>query len=168
MIPKTVFKCKWFKISRKGKYFSIQYPTENSGVVVVAILDNTKMIWVKNFRQAINYDSWELPRGFIDSGESFAEAAIRELHEESSYLGRATEVRHIGVIAPDSGLINNRIPVCLVHLSSSDKTSSELDSEISEYSLIDLSEMDNWISTMGVLDGISLAALKLYQIQADK
>jgi 8-oxo-dGTP pyrophosphatase MutT (NUDIX family) len=34
------------------------------------------------------YDDWTLPKGKLDRGESFEEAAVREVHEETGIRGR--------------------------------------------------------------------------------
>ena len=44
------------------------------------------IIYNKNYEVAIvnqNHDSWSLPKGHVDPGESLMEAALREIHEET-------------------------------------------------------------------------------------
>ena len=42
-----------------------------------------------------NHDSWSLPKGHIDSGESSLEAALREIYEETG-IKKPTYIRSLG------------------------------------------------------------------------
>lgn len=68
------------------------------------------------------YDDWSLPKGKLDAGESHAEAAIREVHEETGYTaelgvalgqvgylhkGRHKRVLYWGMRALDGGFEPN-------------------------------------------------------------
>ena len=49
----------------------------------------------KQFRPPINKVVIEVPAGLVDEGESPEESAIRELREETGYIGIAAEVSPI-------------------------------------------------------------------------
>ena len=34
----------------------------------------------------VRYDDWSLPKGKLEAGESFEQAALREVHEETGYV----------------------------------------------------------------------------------
>ncbi|OQV08226.1 NUDIX domain-containing protein [Cladophialophora immunda] len=65
---------------------------EVDAVGVVAILDDPKsskgpsLLLQKQFRPAVDKVTIEVPSGLIDAGESPADAAIRELKEETGYI----------------------------------------------------------------------------------
>ncbi len=64
--------------------------TNTTGAVgVVALVPGTprKLLLIRQFRPPLNAYSIEFPAGLVDSGESPAEAALRELAEETGLLG---------------------------------------------------------------------------------
>jgi len=65
------------------------------GVGIVAILQKAsgpELLLQKQFRPPINKVVIEVPAGLVDEGESAEESAVRELREETGYVGVAAEV----------------------------------------------------------------------------
>jgi ADP-ribose pyrophosphatase len=69
------------------------------------------MLIVRQYRPAVERYTLELPSGLVDAGETPAEAARRELLEETGY--QAAEVELLGGMDPDTGRLGNRIWSCL-------------------------------------------------------
>ncbi|PXF47111.1 ADP-ribose pyrophosphatase [Gracilariopsis chorda] len=73
-------------------------------VVVLARLrladDVERVLLVKQFRPPLNAVSVELPAGLVDEGESLAEAALRELKEETGFQGRITRTHAAAALSP--------------------------------------------------------------------
>ena len=62
------------------------------GVGIVAILQKPlgpELLLQKQFRPPINKVVIEVPAGLVDEGESAEESAVRELREETGYVGIA-------------------------------------------------------------------------------
>lgn len=60
---------------------------EHPGAVVILPLLNDKVIFLKQFRYALNRWVYELPAGTLDKqGESLEKCALRELEEETGYI----------------------------------------------------------------------------------
>ena len=65
------------------------------GVGVIAILRNPKgpeILLQKQFRPPVGKVCIEIPAGLLDVGESGEECAVRELREETGYVGKAVKV----------------------------------------------------------------------------
>ena len=82
-------------------------------VVVIAVLDNGKMLLERQFRYPLKQVFLELPAGKIDRGEPILDTARRELREETGY--KAKSWRHLGVMHPCIGYSNERIELFLAH-----------------------------------------------------
>ncbi|KAI6764440.1 hypothetical protein HG530_008229 [Fusarium avenaceum] len=64
------------------------------GVGIVAILEKPsgpELILQKQYRPPIDKVTIEVPAGLIDAGETAEECAVRELREETGYVGKASE-----------------------------------------------------------------------------
>lgn len=82
-------------------------------VVILAALDNGKLILERQFRYPLRQVFLELPAGKIDAGEHPLDTARRELREETGY--KAKNWRHLGVMHPCIGYSNERIEIFLAH-----------------------------------------------------
>lgn len=161
-MKKELFKTPFFSLVQDEHYFNIEYSKPQAGTVIVPVVDEEYIVFVSNYRYPLKEHMWELPRGFIDAGEEAIEAAKRELKEETSFHVELSNLHSLGLIAPDSSLINNKLPVFKAVLKASDETKEELDKEISQYKLVKISELSQWIQENKVSDGITLSALFLY------
>lgn len=66
----------------------------SNGVVTMipVIKDKRAVIVIKQFRVPTGAYTWEFPAGLINKGETPAEAAIRELKEETGYTGEVFSI----------------------------------------------------------------------------
>lgn len=80
-------------------------------VVVVALLDNGKLLFERQYRYPLRRVFIELPAGKIDAGEHILDMARRELREETGYKAKAW--RHLGTMHPCIGYSNERIEIFL-------------------------------------------------------
>ncbi|EFY89517.1 ADP-ribose pyrophosphatase [Metarhizium acridum CQMa 102] len=90
--------------------------TEIDGVGIVAILDKPtgkEIILQKQYRPPIGMVTVEVPAGLVDAGESAEQAAVRELREETGYVGVPTETSP--VMYNDPGFCNTNLR--MVHMS---------------------------------------------------
>jgi len=54
-------------------------------VAMLALDEDRNVLLVRQFRYAVGHDTLEIPAGTLDCGETPAEAAVRELREETGY-----------------------------------------------------------------------------------
>lgn len=107
-----VFSTQWFDVIAKTvdgehpgiPYYSLQMPDY---VSIVALTERKEVLLVRQYRPTVEGYTLELPSGHVDEGESPAEAARRELLEETGY--QAIEVELLGCLLPDTGRLSNRM-----------------------------------------------------------
>jgi 8-oxo-dGTP pyrophosphatase MutT (NUDIX family) len=83
-------------------YHVVDYPGE--AVAVVPIGDDGRVLLIDHYRVITDTRGWEVPAGGIEPGESVAEAAARELLEETGYA--AGEWQPLGRYHPSNGSSN--------------------------------------------------------------
>jgi len=92
----------------EGKFFVADVP---DWVNVVAFTPESELVLIRQYRQGTDSVTLEIPGGVVDRGESFLEAARRELREETGY--EADELIELGFVHPNPALQNNRTGMVL-------------------------------------------------------
>lgn len=88
-----------------------EYVRHPGAVVVIAVLPDGGLAFVRQFRYPLRRAFIELPAGKIDPGEDLLDCAQRELREETGY--EAADWCHLGVIHPCIGYSDERIEIFL-------------------------------------------------------
>lgn len=78
-----------------------------TGVSVLPVLDG-RLVLIRTYRHALRTDLWEVPRGFLDAGETPAEAALRELTEETGLRCAPVDLVPLGHFAPEPSTVAGR------------------------------------------------------------
>ena len=81
-------------------------------VNVLALTPDRQLVLVRQFRYGTDDFSLEIPGGVMDPGEDAITAGVRELREETGYVGPAA--RLLGWVHPNPAMQNNRCHLVLV------------------------------------------------------
>ncbi|MDJ0522837.1 MAG: NUDIX hydrolase [Planctomycetota bacterium] len=87
---------------REHTFFTLEAP---DWVNVVPLTADGHVVMVRQFRHGSRETTLEIPGGMVDPGESPAEAAARELLEETGYAAPAVSL--LGSVNPNPALFGN-------------------------------------------------------------
>ena len=119
---------------KKGTREWIDHP---GAVCCIPIINNNKIIMVKQYRYPLKSQFFELPAGKLDAGESPSDCAIRELEEETGF--KANKLTFLSTIHPAIGFANEKMWLCLAE--NLHQTQQNLDKdEFLETIILDLNE----------------------------
>ncbi len=115
--------------------------THRGSVVVLPVLDDGKVVLIRQYRHAAQQYLWELVAGRIDAGETPKRAAARELLEETGY--RAKRYSVFLDVFPTPGFVEERMFILLAEGLTAGKAQPEADEkiEVRAYSLKELKQM---------------------------
>jgi ADP-ribose pyrophosphatase len=69
-----------------------QFVDHPGAVAVLALNEKNQILMIRQFRQPVRQYLWEIPAGLLDiHGETMADAAGRELHEETGYQAKSID-----------------------------------------------------------------------------
>ena len=93
--------------SRSGKEAFKEIVVHPGSVVILPLLDDGRIVLVRNVRHAIGRTLWEIPAGTRDPGEPPEQCAARELEEETGY--RATRLTPLHEFYPSPGITDEHM-----------------------------------------------------------
>lgn len=80
-------------------------------VAVIAITEDKKVLFVEQYRKALDKITLEIPAGKIDKGESPEKSVARELEEETGY--KSDNIKFLGKIVTAPGFCDEYIHIYL-------------------------------------------------------
>ena len=95
-----------------GKTHEVEVVEHAEAVVVIVRPRPDELLLVKQYRHPLGRDHWEVVAGVMDPGETPAEAAARELREETGYLAQRVEWLWSAFSAP--GFCEELLHFCVV------------------------------------------------------
>jgi len=97
--------------------------SKSPGIAVLPVLPSGRFVLNLNYRHATRSWELELPRGMMNSGETFEQAAKREVKEETGFI--VSSLMSLGKVAPDSGALSSVVPVFMAKISKQEASSPE-------------------------------------------
>lgn len=99
------------QVTADGKRHPRQVVHHPGAVVLLPLLDDGRVVLIRNYRIAAGEALIELPAGTLDPGEEPLEAARRELAEETGYRARSLKLLTIFYSSP--GILDERVHLFL-------------------------------------------------------
>lgn len=143
----------YFQVFGKEKVLKI-IPKRRGSVVIAT--DTKKYLLIK-IKRADNNFYWEFPRGFSEKKESYLQTAIRELREETG-LNNITNPQQIGVLMPDSGLINVKIGIIYIIVDFKQPIHLQREEKIIDFKLVNCIELEEMIKDRKIIDSFTVAS----------
>ena len=128
-------------------------------VVVLPLLDDGRIVMIRNHRFAVGETLWELCAGTLEEGESPAQTAARELTEETGY--RAERIEPLTTFYTTPGICTERMYAFLA--TGLTEVGQDLEEgERIEVELVTRERAMEMVASGEVRDGKTLAAMLFY------
>lgn len=97
----TLYQGKWLSLRQRGRWEYAERTNPGGAVIILAVTPQDKVLFVEQFRVAIQKPTIEMPAGLVgdltgQEEESVLLAAQRELEEETGYRCARVEFIHAG------------------------------------------------------------------------
>ena len=142
------------------KQTTFDFINHKGASAMIPVDQDGKILMVRQYRNAVDSYTLEIPAGGLNPGEDSKTCAIRECEEETGY--KAGEVHHLIDVYTTVAFSNEKI--CIYYTTGITPTKQNLDEDefvtIERHSLEDLSKM---ILNGEILDAKTVAALLAYK-----
>lgn len=118
-------------LEASGKYVSKDIIRHPGSAVILPILDDGRIVLIRQYRVAIGAIVWELPAGTRDPRETFLQTARRELKEETGF--RAANWKKLVEYYPSPGFLNERMAIFLATGLKAGRANPEEDEQITTH-----------------------------------
>lgn len=140
----------------EGKY---SYVKTLQTLSIVPLDKKNNLYLCRQYRYIFKDYSLEIPRGFVDKGETIEQAARRELKEEAGVI--ADKVEQIGELRLSIGLIDEHAKVYLAQDLKEVKVFTPQANEISKVNKYPLEKVVQMIKEGEIKDGLTVGAVLL-------
>lgn len=152
-------RCRRESDQKESDYFVIQ---SSDFVNVLALTKQKEVVMVRQFRHGREGYSWEIPGGLVDPGEAPLDAGVRELKEETGYVGSAARI--YATCSPNPAIMNNTCHFVLVEDVVFSGSLDWDENEEIEVRMIPLSEIKEYCRDGRIHHSMTLSALYHYSL----
>ena len=153
-----VERCSW--TAQDGTAVVREIVRHPGAVTIVPVLDDGRLVLVRNWRMAVGGPIWEFPAGKREAREEPCETALRELQEETGYV--ASEISPLGRFFTSPGFADEDMHVFQARGLTPGPSRPEPGEEV-QATAFTLEEVLGMIDAGELVDGKSLSALLLWQ-----
>ncbi|MCX7797020.1 MAG: NUDIX hydrolase [Melioribacter sp.] len=150
------------KYNGTGNLATRQIAIHPGGAVVIPLLSNGKIIFVKQYRYPHNEILIELPAGKLDKDESPLNCAIRELKEETGYS--SNNIIKLGKIYTTPGFCNEVLHIFLAKDLKEGYHQREEGEEEMEILELSLDEAEEKIKNGEIVDAKTISGLMMLKL----
>jgi ADP-ribose pyrophosphatase len=130
-------------------------------VLIIPVLDDGRLVMIRNWRVALEQAIWEFPAGTLEPGEQPLVSAGRELSEETGYTAESLTV--LGSFYTSPGFADERMHVFVATGLSPGPQRLEPHEEIVVESR-SWHELSTMVTDGTLVDGKSIAAMQLWSV----
>jgi len=136
--------------------------THAPAVAMLAMTDDQQVLINREYRVAVNQEVYALPAGLINAGEDVPTAALRELREETGYIG--SDPRVMTAIRSSEGMTDELVSLVLVQIDQNNKTVTDFDQdEFVSSKLVPFADVIDAVKQGQIQSAQSVAAVAYYQ-----
>lgn len=147
--PEIMAEGRYLRLVRRGRWEYAERPNAAGAVAVIATTDADELVLVEQHRVPLGRACLELPAGLAGDlddapGETFAQAARRELLEETGFS--AARIEHLYTVATSPGLTSERIDLYRARGLSREHAGGGTDHEQITTHLVPIAGLDAWLA----------------------
>ena len=146
---------------RSGKEHTFYVIESGDWVNIIPRTPEGQLVFIKQYRHGTAEVTLEVPGGMVDDGETVAEAARREMGEETGY--DTEQIVYLGGVAPNPALQNNVCHSYLALNARPDGAQRLDDAEDIEVVLVDPADVPTLIVSGQITHALVVAAVYFFE-----
>lgn len=127
---------------------------------IIPVLPDGRIIFVKQFRNALGYRTLEIPAGGIEKGETALQCVTREIEEETGY--RSDDITPLIKVITAIGFCDETIPIFVAKNLTKTEQHLDEDEEI-ELVILSLEEAVSLILNGTIIDSKTVSGILAYK-----
>ena len=146
-----------------GSEENFDFIKHKGAAAVIPVMDDGRIIMVKQYRNAIDAYTLEIPAGGLDGADEPTKvAAHRELEEETGYSAKMEDVEFLLSLYTTVAFCNEKIDIYVAR--NLTKTEQHLDDdEFIDVGIYSIEELTDLVLTGKIVDAKTIAALMTYR-----